>query len=526
MKNILQTCTCLTSVVLVMFIPLHAIAQNGTDVAVEPVYSSAIIITELQTGAAAASDEFIELYNVSAVPVDVSGWQVRYANAGVAQTTALATLGDSQALVIPPKHYLVLHTAGVQLSVDVASQVYAAKLSSADKVVALFRPNAATCNLEVQDAVAWGASGGGEGPALQALTTGDRLVQRYRNAQGGYIDTNNNASDFELKTVSRDAAVLGVAAGATPGGDNALAAMPAQNSGAASSLAAIPIAGCTVIDPALPDNEPGQDTPQPDPALPDDPGPDGDNADLPTPEPMPRVANSELQQPSISELLPNPASPLSDAADEFIELYNPNDVPYDLTGFVLVAGSRQYAFTAETILAPQAYQAFFSAQTHLSLSNTSGQVRLIDPQGTLVSQSDAYADAKDNFAWAYMAQAWQWTTTPTPNAPNLVTAPMPKVKTVKAAAATQNKTTAKSTATQKTPKAASTKVTTDAKPVAANVVVRNPLHPGVLALVGSFALLYGAYEYRSDVANRIHQFRSYRAARREARQSAAGRRGD
>jgi type VI protein secretion system component VasF len=40
-----------------------------------------------------------------------------------------------------------------------------------------------------------------------------------------------------------------------------------------------------------------------------------------------------------------------------------------------------------------------------------------------------------------------------------------------------------------------------------------PLHPGTLAAVVALALLYLGYEYRRDVANKIQQFREYRAAR-------------
>ena len=44
-----------------------------------------------------------------------------------------------------------------------------------------------------------------------------------------------------------------------------------------------------------------------------------------------------------------------------------------------------------------------------------------------------------------------------------------------------------------------------------------PIHLWTLALVAAAALLYGAYEYRADLANRFYQFRSYFAARREDR---------
>ena len=42
----------------------------------------------------------------------------------------------------------------------------------------------------------------------------------------------------------------------------------------------------------------------------------------------------------------------------------------------------------------------------------------------------------------------------------------------------------------------------------------SPIYAWTLALVTGLALLYGAYEYRADLANRIYGFRRYVAARR------------
>ena len=49
--------------------------------------------------------------------------------------------------------------------------------------------------------------------------------------------------------------------------------------------------------------------------------------------------NPGKMAPIINEILPDPASPLTDADDEFIELYNPNDTTFDLSDFKLAFGS-------------------------------------------------------------------------------------------------------------------------------------------------------------------------------------------
>jgi cell division septation protein DedD len=230
-----------------------------------------------------------------------------------------------------------------------------------------------------------------------------------------------------------------------------------------------------------------------------------------------------LQSPQITELLPNPGSPNTDAADEFVELYNNNDATFDLSGFMLsigTTGSKHVTFPDGTTIAPHSFKAFFSSELHLSLSNSSGKVALVDPLGNQLHATDDYGTAKDDTAWALAQGKWQWTTHPTPGATNVIAAPAPTSKKAATAKTKTSKATAKTTAAkQKSTKAA----TVSDMAAASSLQPDTPLHPLTLAVVGSFALLYGAYEYRRDLANRFHQLRSYRTARRAARTKLEGR---
>ncbi len=250
----------------------------------------------------------------------------------------------------------------------------------------------------------------------------------------------------------------------------------------------------------------------------DDAEPAGEVPENPT-------VNAGLASPQLTELLPNPGSPQTDAEDEFIELYNPNDTSFDLSGYVIEVGTttkHRYIIAQGVSVASHNYLAFFSADTGLALSNTGGQVRLIDLQESTVSQTDVYGTAKDNQSWMIVNGVWQWTAQPTPNAANVIgsvgvlTAASKKSAAVKKAAKAKTTSAAKAKSTKSAPK-------TDVGQLVASTPSDTPLHPGVLALIGVSALLYGAYEYRRDVANKFHQFRSDRAARRAARQIAEGR---
>jgi hypothetical protein len=513
----------ITTYLILLLVPFTNIS-TGTALAVEavekPAYPSPILITEIQTGAGSAGDEFVELFNASDAAVDVTGWQVRYLNASsTSSPSLLATLenGDVLPVVIQPGEYYVLHTASVALPETVRGQVFSAKLSSADKTIALFAPNPQICMLETQDALAWGTSTAGEGGPLPVVGSSDRLISRYVGAGNYYVDRNANVHDAVLVAASKNTSHPAVATGATPGAINSQI-LPQEDSspplGEGSSLTDLGISGCVIPEPADPDN--GLEPPDEEPPSSEEPT----DTELPEPSgPKIPAADVGLKSPQLTELLPNPDKPLTDAADEFVELYNSNTVEFDLSGFRLEAGAsatkRRYTFPAGTKLPVKSFKAFFSSDTHLNLSNTQGLVRLIDPLGNEISTSTVYPAAKANLAWALVKGSWQWTTRPTPNAANILAKPIVKVKKGSTkSTSTKPSTTGFSAGVVASANTSSHELDTDTK---------TSLHTGVLALIGGFALLYGAYEYRSDVANKLHQLRLYREARREARQSAKGR---
>lgn len=224
-----------------------------------------------------------------------------------------------------------------------------------------------------------------------------------------------------------------------------------------------------------------------------------------------------LIPPIVNELLPNPGSPKSDASDEFIELYNPNSSSFDLSGFTLQTGStastrrHNYVFPKGTLLSPKSFKAFYSSQTQLSLSNSGGQVWLMDPLGRIISKSGAYDSAKDNQAWALAKGNWYWTTSPTPNLANVIKEPVSKSSASKTATINGTKVTAV--------KGASTLggASNSALGGNASAAAATPVHPWTLAAVAALALLYGAYEYRHDLGNHIYKFRKYYQARRSNR---------
>ena len=214
--------------------------------------------------------------------------------------------------------------------------------------------------------------------------------------------------------------------------------------------------------------------------------------------------DSGLAAPQISEVLPNPAPPQTDANDEFIELYNSNDKAFDLSGFRLQVGTttvHNYTFPDGTSIEPRQFTAFYSSDTNLSLSNSDGQIKLLDPGGNQLEQTDEYTGAKDGYAWVKVDGLWQWTTKPTPGAANIISSPL------------ASKSPADSAKSSGKVKGAHTTAAI-AGGSSSNPPGATKMHPLVLAGVGAAALLYGCYEYRHDLANLFYKFRRYRETRR------------
>ncbi len=89
----------------------------------------------------------------------------------------------------------------------------------------------------------------------------------------------------------------------------------------------------------------------------------------------------------LNEFLPNPAGP--DAEGEFIELTNTGSASVRLYGWTLDdsdGGSRPYTFDSEVVLSPGEIRSFDRSETGISLNNNEDSVRIIDPDGVVISQ--------------------------------------------------------------------------------------------------------------------------------------------
>ena len=155
-----------------------------------------LVVSEVVTGGASASDELIELYNPSASPLPLEGLEVVYVTASGATITRRAAWELGAPSVPPGGHVLVANAAGIYAAI--ADETYASGIAATGGSVAIRILGASTAI----DAVGWGnaASTWLEGTPEAAPAAGSSLERLPGGALGSGQDTDDNAADFVDRT--------------------------------------------------------------------------------------------------------------------------------------------------------------------------------------------------------------------------------------------------------------------------------------------------------------------------------------
>ncbi len=149
--------------------------------------------------------DYVELFNNSAAPVDVSGWLLCYASATGNFSTSLSyTIPDGA--VVPACGYLLIGcgsvaTAGADFPVAADVSMTGPNMGATSGKVALISVGPAgttTCPAgTVEDFLGWGTANCYEGSAaVGALSKTTGAVR----LNGGITDTDDNAADFSIVT--------------------------------------------------------------------------------------------------------------------------------------------------------------------------------------------------------------------------------------------------------------------------------------------------------------------------------------
>ena len=362
--------------------------------------STNIVIYQLQTGSSsAATEEFISVYNNNPYSWDVTGWCITKSSSSDATQAQLGCIvsPEPNVKIMLPSHafltlgtneFIVTHTG---FTPDI---VFNANLATASGHIRVLDRD----KQEI-DRLGWGTAVHPEGTSAPAHASG-KILQRQIEEGFALKDTDNNSNDF-AQTILPALVQSSLYEEEIPtdlcGNINGLqATLPPgflfdQSGNCQQDV-------CSNVDLLQIDV------------------PDGYVSELDGTCSLVPLEGATLV---ISELLPNVTS--YDTGKEFIEIYNPNDRAIDLKGYVLQLGPSfaiSYTLPDQTIL-PGAYMSFSDSITNLVLSNTSASLRLVAPNGNVVSEAEMYLSPVENMAWALLGTTWQYTNQPTPGAANV-----------------------------------------------------------------------------------------------------------
>lgn len=246
-----------------------------------------LVISELLTGAASASDEFVEIFNPTLGDLALDGLELVYVTAGGSSLTRKVGWPTTGAAVVPPgRHLLVSNQAGTYASI--ADQLYAGGLAATGGSIALRVAGASSA----VDAVGWGnaAVTWREGSAAVAPPPGASLERLPGGAAGSWQDTDDNLADFHILE--------------NPAPENgAAAALPQPTSSASTSATT----GAATVAPSAPVPS------SPSASVPGDTGPPGptpSSSPAPTSDPSSADGSTPSTTTSVAPSPPVTASPV------------------------------------------------------------------------------------------------------------------------------------------------------------------------------------------------------------------------
>ncbi len=346
--------------VVLFFSPLFVFAQD-----------SQVLINEVQIAGQTATDEFIELYNLTNQKISLTGWRLAKKTASGNLYNLVTSFID---VSIEPKSYLLIAHKDFQADFN-ADVYYSTSSSIADNNTLIIYSDAGKT---VVDKVGWGEAIDFEVKAAPS----PKNKQSLSRTNG--LDTGDNATDFVVSTSP------------SPKQENQI----------------------TSNQPTTNNQQNLETNTQP------------NNPDVSNQIP---IYQTYTKQIFFNELLPNPAG--SDEENEWFELFNHSNFEVNLNGWIIIDNSgKKFIINQEklasTTIAPDGYFLVKRGVSNISLNNDNDLLKLYQPNGELIDSVSYKDEAGENIAYArdQRNNTWSWTTTITPAASNIISSPSEKTE--------------------------------------------------------------------------------------------------
>lgn len=243
-----------------------------------------IVISQVQIAGATTDDEFVELYNPTNNPVDLSGYRLRReSQSGGSPSNLVASMSG----VIPAHGYFLI-AFPVSYTGSATPDAFYSATSSAiapNNTVLLY----SDAGITLIDKVGIGIAVDNETASAATPSAGGSVQRKLDDTLGHGLDTNNNSSDFEVLITS------------TPRNSSVKSPSPTINPSPTANPTSTPVPSPTpTLEPSpTPTTEPSitpTETPTPSPS----PTPTTEPSVSPTTIPSPTVIPSPTMTPTIS----------------------------------------------------------------------------------------------------------------------------------------------------------------------------------------------------------------------------------
>ena len=356
---------------------------------------SQLVVSQMYPGASGdATSEFIEIYNNSHEPTDVTNVCLFYVSASGATTSKIGCIvaPDSHTRLWLPEYARAIFvsnefTAGRSVQSD---GIFSGGISATSGHVRIVSESG-----DELDKLGWGSAVSPETQSSNAPANGKSLTRIDDN--GILKDTNNNAQDFiqnDPIVHNSDVYEIETIPDVCPNITGVQAEVPDGY--------LIDSTGNCLVDSCV--NMDGLQTAVPDGMT----------------RTIDGICQWDIVPIQLTEILPNAYG--SDVGNEFIEVFNPTDRMVDLSLYSIkvgVAMDKTYSFPPGSTIAPGEYRVFSDSVMKFTLPNTSSRVVLTALDGLLYGDTGAYQSPAEGESFAWFDGAWSYTNQPTPGSENM-----------------------------------------------------------------------------------------------------------